>query len=531
MKKKAARLYALLPWALLALCFAGYVTFLALCIDKLVDSDMATEMVYAKMLRDEGVFLSAHWLFSTEIRLMQTQVVFTPLLYLTNNWHVVRVVGSALMIAGLIAAMGYLCSRLKLRRMIPWAGILVLTPFSMEYFNNILRGQYYTMCLIEAVLVVAMCVHWMQTNRRSTGWVLAALICLLSMGLGASGLRAVLTLFMPLGVTAFLLYLLSQYQRGLPRREAGRFLIISAAACISAAVGLLLYVKLITPNYIIGGGRNALFIGGSTEPAFTGLSLARLETLLNDALTVLGWQNGRLFSWALVGNLLAGCLLVLVLAIGVRALRGNPPLPGEHQQLLLLWAVAAAIFGLFHLLVNQDSAPRYHLLVLVYLLPVLLIWFENPIRLPWLNRLMAGALALLMAVNGLHIYGQRATEENWTAQYHHMAEAMLEEGYQEVYATFWYPGNVLTEFTNGQLTVRLWNPVVTELEDFYMIGQDVRLTQTRPEGPFCLVFFDGDRIQHPLRERLNESDIIWQNDHYSVYGYDSYEEFLLLTEA
>ena len=55
MKRKTLRAA---PWFLLAACFAGYVLLMNGSIDKLVDSDMATEMVYAKLLHDEGALLS-----------------------------------------------------------------------------------------------------------------------------------------------------------------------------------------------------------------------------------------------------------------------------------------------------------------------------------------------------------------------------------------------------------------------------------------------------------------------------------------
>lgn len=518
MKKTALRTA---PWVLLAACFAGYVLLMNGNIDKLVDSDMATEMVYAKLLHDEGALLSQNWLFSTEIRVLWGQLFFVPLFSLTDSWHAVRVAGSALMMLSLLAAMWYLCRRLMLRKVYPYVGMLLLTPFSMEYFNIILRGQYYTVYLAASVLMLAMMVHYMQT--KGSGALLLLLIAVLAVLMGMSGLRLMLTFCLPALLTAFALYLLSLYHQGLPKEQARRFLRTGVLCFACAAVGVVIYVKGIMPNYSIGGGKNALFIGGMAETRFTGFSLKRLEELFNQWLELLGWQIGRLFSWTLVGNLLAGCLAVLLVMNLTRCLRRNTDVPAEHTQLALLYGMAATVFLLFHVFTNQLMATRYQIPVFVFLLPLLLAWFENGSKLKWLNRLMAAGLAALVAVNGAHIYRQRVCEEDWNAQYREMAQVLQDNGCSNAYATFWYPGNVLTEMSNGQITTRIWNPVVEDVEDFYLIGQEVRLTQTPPKGPVCLIFFDGDNVEHPLRERLSANDILWQNENYSVYAYDSYQ--------
>ena len=45
-------------------------------INKLLDSDMSSEMVLAQLLAKENAALSTHWYYSTELRVLNTQLLY-----------------------------------------------------------------------------------------------------------------------------------------------------------------------------------------------------------------------------------------------------------------------------------------------------------------------------------------------------------------------------------------------------------------------------------------------------------------------
>ena len=85
-----SKLRRILSWLALAVCFAVLCVFLWRNVTDLLDSDMASDMIYADLLRQEGSLLSSNWYYSSEIRILSNHLFFTPLFYLTRDWHLVR---------------------------------------------------------------------------------------------------------------------------------------------------------------------------------------------------------------------------------------------------------------------------------------------------------------------------------------------------------------------------------------------------------------------------------------------------------
>ena len=54
---------------MLAGCFAALCVFMWRNVTDLLDSDMASDMIYANLLAKEGSFLSTSWYYSTELRI------------------------------------------------------------------------------------------------------------------------------------------------------------------------------------------------------------------------------------------------------------------------------------------------------------------------------------------------------------------------------------------------------------------------------------------------------------------------------
>ena len=67
-----------LPWLVLAGSFAVLCVFEWRNITDLLDSDMASDMIYANLLAKEGSFFSPNWYYSSELRVFANHLSFTP---------------------------------------------------------------------------------------------------------------------------------------------------------------------------------------------------------------------------------------------------------------------------------------------------------------------------------------------------------------------------------------------------------------------------------------------------------------------
>ena len=101
-KQKRITYMILLLWA--AVCFALLVVDWCCWASNRLDADMASEQLLANLLAQEGGVMSTNWYYSTELRVLNTQLVMAPLFRLFTSWHTVRVVGSVVLILLYLAA-------------------------------------------------------------------------------------------------------------------------------------------------------------------------------------------------------------------------------------------------------------------------------------------------------------------------------------------------------------------------------------------------------------------------------------------
>ena len=62
-----------------------------------VTADDASELVLSKMLAAEGGVLSTNWHYSTELEILNTQLVYSFLFRFISNFKVVRILGQVIL--------------------------------------------------------------------------------------------------------------------------------------------------------------------------------------------------------------------------------------------------------------------------------------------------------------------------------------------------------------------------------------------------------------------------------------------------
>ena len=101
--------------AVFLLCAVMTGTYLIAGYGAYLDSDMASELALASHLAGEGKLISGTWVYSTEVRVLSTQLIFTPLMALfPHDWRLVRTLG-CLILQGILAASAYFCGRARIK--------------------------------------------------------------------------------------------------------------------------------------------------------------------------------------------------------------------------------------------------------------------------------------------------------------------------------------------------------------------------------------------------------------------------------
>ena len=190
-KQKQTTYMILLLWA--AVCFALLVVDWCCWAPNRLDADMASEQLLANLLAQEGSVMSTNWYYSTELRVLNTQLVMAPLFRLFTSWHTVRVVGSVVLILLYLAAWFWFGRSAKLKYSgLLGAGLLVL-PYGALYRQYVLEGLYYIPHIAISFVVLGCAVRILRGGRRlapAAGMVLFSFAAALLAGCSACGYPA-----------------------------------------------------------------------------------------------------------------------------------------------------------------------------------------------------------------------------------------------------------------------------------------------------------------------------------------------------
>lgn len=104
--KKLSEKQKYIDWFIFAGVFFVLCFFLARYTVYTLDSDAASELVLAKHLADAGGgIMSKNWYYSTELEFLNDQLAFELMFFLTDNWRVVRMGGTLILITLLLISL------------------------------------------------------------------------------------------------------------------------------------------------------------------------------------------------------------------------------------------------------------------------------------------------------------------------------------------------------------------------------------------------------------------------------------------
>lgn len=530
-----AKLRRAVPWLVLAGCFAALCYFEWRNVGDLLDSDMASDLIYARLLAQEGTFFSPNWYYSSELRVFANHLSFTPLFLITQDWRLVRGLGSMLTYALFVLSLYAPLSQVGLRRQYPLVAAAMLLPLSVMYFHYSMVGTFYTHNYILSFLLLGLALGQCGASGRARAWRLI-LLGALSVAAGLCGLRFLLFSSLPLCASA--LYLRARAGRAAgprTRRLAWGSLLSLGAMAAGAAVNLLVLSRLYTFQTF-------------AEVTYTSFQPEAAGEFLRNLLSLLGFpENGSLFSPALAPAALSLLLLALIAWASWSALRAPAPGAAAAQSAILAQPGAAAapspaetdapgdrVLALFFLaaavmhigLLSLTSMPRnaYHFLpISVYALPLAACALK---RLPWPGRwraALAGVLACLLAatsaVNSLYFSRRDVTYELRMA-----LESLQAEGYDCGYATFWR-ANVLTELSGGEVEMYCLEGPYDGPEAFDTIFPWLQLKahdDTPPAGKVFVLLskYEGE-TSLPVFSRLDPSHAVYESPYLIALGYES----------
>ena len=503
-------------WLLLLGCFALMCFFAASHGTHILDADMSSEMVLAKHLADENKLLSPEWYYSTELRVVNTQLILMPLFKLFDSWVTVRALGTGILLAIYLLCYRFFLGSLGLAKAFPLSGAFLILPLSTVYFVFVVFGLYYIPHICFSFLLMGLMFKIAASAGKSRAFYCAAM-CLLALLAGMGGLRQLLVYNIPVLIASASMsaWFIFKREHSGKSKEAMSYFVSSLVTAAFAVAGYLINAKVLAARYSFSsqGGMNYALPG-----------FERTELILKEWLSAFGFTEGPAFTLRTLYNLGCLCLVILIFV----ALRGILCKAGKYtlgQRLVAMYfAAAALVYSAFIICTDFAHVGRYCLPVAIFALPVICIYFCGLDMKDKLTRRACAAFCAMMLLCGLgKLRNQFQTDT--TGELRQITDMLVSEGYTEGYSTFW-TGNLVTELSDGEIEMWVLRHSINDLDDIYPWLQTKEHAATIPDGPIFLLFQEYELHDCEFIEALDREKMVYNSDVYTVYCYDSYQQVM-----
>ncbi len=170
---------------------------------RMLDSDMASEMILADALNKSHTIITTDWFYSTELRVFETQWFYRlGLLLFPHNWHMARTVAMGMMLALLAFGVFLLGRASGFKQYSLWMAGFAMWPLGAWYCFQTTYGGYYLPYATFSVYALYCIVKLYQKPAKKQKIFQYAFLAFLSLGSGLNGVRQLMVFFAPLLVAA-----------------------------------------------------------------------------------------------------------------------------------------------------------------------------------------------------------------------------------------------------------------------------------------------------------------------------------------
>lgn len=526
------KIFQIFSYIILLIVFLGLIWFMDVKIDSLIDSDDSSELLLGKLLASENRLLSPNWYYSTELRVLNTQIFYTLFFKLIDNWHLVRILSYVCMYIILIGVYFFLCRKMGCQKYFAIMATVLVMPFSGEYFDFVLRGAYYIPHIVITFLTLGLTETYIQlTGKKSVLCLIGSVLLAIFVGMG--GARQIIILYVPLVLAAGFLFfidcleiknkenqiLLRFIVQKAGEKNTGKYLFFSGMSFIGALIGYVINTIILSHVYHFKVWDNI---------SYKGLDFSRIAEIFNGFLKSLGYSEGNIFSKATFLNITCLCWIVLTVVSVVYALKNKYKVKESYYRLSVFVAAAYIVFFVLYVFTDLSYENRYNLPIIVLSLPVItqffvhVTWKENAAN---LGIIVFVTFITISSCNNYDLF----YDQDRVAELREIKELLLEKDYKDGYTSFWQ-GNILTELSNGEIEIWCWNYNTTStalLNDSDVMFKWLQLKvhdTVQPEERMFLLFTNDEYKNNGWQEEIDADNILYWSGNYIVVGYDSFEE-------
>lgn len=521
------------PYILLGISFLLVIFLNVSCYDHWLDSDMAAEMIFSKLLAEEGrLFATPDWYYSTEFRFLYTHLIMGPLFRICENWHLIRGVTNVLSYTLMLGSYYYCMKPLQVRKeLVIGTSAILLLPFSETMMTHMIMGNTY---MFHVMIVFAFFGLYLRLVQGNLGkWFVPDIILFIGLAFicGVSGVRYLLALQCPLVLAAFVYLWGTESAQSFRRNVTGEnffteiyflwksdamnYLRFAALGAVGSVAGYGINVVYVSKNYVFQTYDATNFIA-----VYQGVFFERLQNALGSLLMLFGYIPDRgvislrgvvtMAAFVMIGVWCYVCGRVCKKALGKR-------------KFVCLFLVVSFALNLFvFVFTTSTMVPRYYLTIFIFVLPVLCFYLEQEELYFDKAAVLFLLTACLVLATGKTVLSYAAADKN--ADKRQVADFLQEQNYTFGYATYWN-ANIITELTDGKVEVaNILNP--ESMEYFKWSSPMKYYEEGYAEGEVFLLISAEELIEWADCAVWQKGTVVYEDEYYTVFVYESAKQLL-----
>ena len=505
--------HELIGYILLFVFFVAFNTVMFTNIDLILDSDKSSELILSSIIAETKEFFSRTWYHSTELRALNTQIVFAPVFLFTKNYYQVRVIGSIILQFIFFGSFYYVCKQFSIKY-IPYLAICIVGIYCKDNLDCILGAPHYTPYITVSFLsfgLIASIYHKQSTLKT-------VILLLLAFVSSLNGVRQLSILYLPLFAAAFLVYVFFiAFKKNTENlKDVKRVLIVSGLAIIVAVLG----------NYVSSEFLSRI-CSIQKNQVNTSLILPSLKLLIEITYCLLssfGYDGLFTSTYKIVtlglSLMLVGYILFIILKNVIDFKKT------DKIELILDSYFVIAIVELFLVmsLSITDRISRYFLPVTIFFVLVIgLNISKGEFSYKKYNIILSAFLILVVNSFVLLNFENKTTVNNDLIRF---KEIILEEEAYNGYSSFWN-GNILTEMSNGAIEAYVFHrdegkygkTMVNNLNQWL---QKKDHFDHIPEGKLFLIINDDEKDLIKMKPDCPS----YEGDTRTLYIFDDYQSMM-----
>lgn len=497
-----------------------------------IDSDASSELVLANHLAENGGILTADWGYSTELRVLNTQLVYAPLFKIFKDWHMVRYFG-ALILQAILVGSYYVFTKATgiSRKIFCISAGLFLLPVSVCYGRIVLYNGYYiphiSISLVIAGLVFA------KNDGRSVTWIAVRTVALLVLSYlgGLGGIRQGMMTHAPLLLAVFIYFMMDDL---VCKRETGPhtkkrlgYLLNAIGSAVCFFIGFWVNTNVLAKRYEFSD---------YSENMVGLLDVSYLKNVSYGLMHHFGFRDEvKLISTLGILSVLAVFLTIACIIVAIVQIVKYK----EHKDVskalpsVMFLSFLTVMLLVFAVLGKYYYYVLYFTPIVAWFIPVLVQTFcERPKEPRGLNmrRVLPMAAAVIIflngAVNGIYFLNHNKFEQKYeglvftdreiTQKLDPVVDFLVENDYDRGYAHFWN-ANIITELSDG--AVRFVNVHVDNLARISFNPWLCLKTNRTLQGTKDFLLLEaGQRTSFESKNNLSRVSLVYQDENYVIYA-------------